>query len=64
MVVQLMTPLKQVAFFILIIMKVVVITGLVYYADGDLAQGTGVQMLSGSNGAGNDEALSGEMFIV
>ena len=38
-------------------------TGLVYYADGDVAQSTGVQMLSGSNGAGNDEALSGEMFL-
>ena len=29
-----------------------------------LAQGTGVQMLSGSNGAGNDEAISGEMLFV
>jgi hypothetical protein len=36
---------------------------LTYYADGDLIQSTGVQMLSGSNGAGNDESLSGEMFL-
>ena len=36
---------------------------LTYYTSGDLAQGTGVQLLSGSTGNGNDECLSGEMFL-
>ena len=38
-------------------------TGLVYYASGDLAQGTGAQPLSFSLGNGNDESLSGELTI-
>mgnify|MGYP003641081727 FL=1 len=38
-------------------------TGVVYYASGDLAQGTGAQPLSFSLGNGNDESLSGELTI-
>ena len=38
-------------------------TGLVYFADGDLAQGTGVQPLSFSLGADNDQSLSGYLHL-
>jgi hypothetical protein len=34
-----------------------------YYAGGDLANGTGDQILSAELGGGNDESLSGEMYL-
>ena len=38
-------------------------TGLVYSADGDLAQGTGFNPLNRDTGNGNDESLSGSMQL-
>ena len=38
-------------------------TAFSYYAGGDLANGTGDQILSAELGGGNDESLSGEMYL-
>ena len=39
------------------------VTAFSYYVGGDLAQGTGDQLLSAELGGGNDESLSGEMYL-
>ena len=39
------------------------VTAFSYYVGGDLAQSTGDQLLSAELGGGNDESLSGEMYL-
>jgi len=39
------------------------VTAFSYYGGGDLAQSTGDQLLSAELGGGNDESLSGEMYL-
>ena len=38
-------------------------SGLSYYTSGDVAQGTGVQLLSYGVGSDNDQSTSGEMYL-